>query len=113
MLLRENLSRRHERHLEPVLHRDDRRDQGDDRLAGPNVTLKKPLHRPRFLHVRHDLRECVPLPVGELEGENRARGLPDAIVDGRDERLLDRRVLLTPEGEPCLKDEEVWKAFSA
>ena len=39
VLLGENFGRRHERHLIAVLHRDDRRQQRDDGLAGADVAL--------------------------------------------------------------------------
>ena len=57
VLLGEDLGRRHERDLEAVLHRDDRGQQRDDRLAGADVALQQPLHRPRLLHVGDDLGE--------------------------------------------------------
>ena len=43
----QDLGRRHERHLQAVLHRDDRRQQRDDRLAGADVALQQPVHRLR------------------------------------------------------------------
>ena len=40
MLLREQLGRGHERDLKPVLHRDERGADGDDRLPGADVALQ-------------------------------------------------------------------------
>ena len=55
VLLRQDLGRRHERDLEAVLHRDERRQQRDDRLARTDVALQQPVHRLRPLHVVDDL----------------------------------------------------------
>ncbi len=54
VLLGEDFRRRHERHLETVLHRDERRHQRDDRLARADVALQEPVHRLRPLHVADD-----------------------------------------------------------
>ena len=55
VLLGQNLRRRHERHLQAVLHRHQRRQQRDDRLARADVALQQPVHRRRALHVFDDL----------------------------------------------------------
>ena len=55
VLLGEDLGRRHERHLQAVLHRHERREQRDDRLAGADVALQQPVHRRGPLHVVDDL----------------------------------------------------------
>ena len=107
VLLGEDLGRRHERDLEAVLHRHHRRQQRDDRLAGADVALQQPLHRPRLLHVGDDLGERLALPVGQLERQHRARALADAIVDRRHQRLAHLRVLVPAQREPGLEDEEV------
>ena len=57
VLLGEDLGRRHEGHLQAVLHRDERRQQRHDRLAGADVALQQPVHRVRPLQVVDDLLE--------------------------------------------------------
>ena len=81
MLLRQDLGRRHERHLQAVLHRDQRRQQRDDRLARADVALQQPVHRMRALQVLDDLLERLSLPRRELERQHAAGRLADAIVD--------------------------------
>ena len=54
VLLGEDLGRRHERDLQAVLHRDQRGEQRDDRLAGADVALQQPIHRVRPLQVVDD-----------------------------------------------------------
>ena len=48
MLLRKDLGGRHESDLESVFHGDERREHRDNRLAGADVALQQPLHRPGF-----------------------------------------------------------------
>jgi hypothetical protein len=62
VLLGEDLGGRHERDLLSVLHRHDRGQHGDDRLAGADVTLQQPVHRPGTLHVRYALRAASDVP---------------------------------------------------
>ena len=107
MLFGENLRRRHERDLKSVLHRDNRREQGDDRLAGTDVALQQPLHRPRLLHVGDDFGERLALSFGQLERKHCPRRLPHPVVNRAHQRLAHLGVLLTAEGQPRLKDEEV------
>ena len=59
VLLGQDLGRRHERDLEAVLHRDERRHQRDDGLARADVALQQPVHRLRPLHVGDDLARCT------------------------------------------------------
>ena len=72
MLLRQNLGRRHERHLQAVLHRDERRQQRHDRLARADVALQQPVHRLRPLHVVDDLLQRAALPFGQPERQDLA-----------------------------------------
>ena len=72
MLLGEDLGRRHERDLQAVLHRDQRRQQRDDRLAGADVALQQPVHRLRPLQVVDDLLQRLLLPGGQPERQHRA-----------------------------------------
>jgi hypothetical protein len=57
VLLGQDLGRRHEGHLQAVLHRHERGEQRDDRLAGADVALQQPVHRLRTLQVVHDFLE--------------------------------------------------------
>ena len=72
MLFRQDLGRRHERDLEVVLHRDQRGQERDDRLPGPDVPLQKAVHWFRQFHVADDLANGLLLIAGQLE---RARGV--------------------------------------
>src|SRR5215213_4328231 len=65
MLLREQLRWRHDRSLIAILHREQRREQRDDRLATSDVSLEKPMHFPITRHVRNDLANCVRLRAGQ------------------------------------------------
>ena len=56
VLGRKNFRWRHEGHLQAVLHRDERRQESDDRLPGANIALQQSVHRLRLLHVFHNLR---------------------------------------------------------
>ena len=109
VLLGENFSRRHERHLQAVLHRDERREQRHNRLACADITLQQAVHRRRALHVLDDLLQRAPLPFGQLERQNAARRLANAIVD------LDRAWFRLANGgafshhQPQLKQEELFE----
>ena len=81
MLLGQDLGRRHERHLQAVLHGDDRRQQRDDRLAGAHIALQQAVHRLRSLQIVDDLLERRALPGGQLERQHAPRRFADAIVD--------------------------------
>ena len=100
VLLGEDLGRRHERDLQTVLHRDERRQQRHDRLAGPDVALQQPVHRLRPLHVLDDLFQRRPLAVRQLERQHAARRLANAIVHenrfGFRSAAADRRRAITP-----------------
>ena len=109
VLLGQDLGRRHERDLIAVLHGHHRGQQRDDRLAGADIALQQPLHRPCLLHVGDDLGQRLTLTVGQLERQHGARRGADAVVDRRDEALADLRVLLAPQRETRLEDEEVFE----
>ena len=84
MLLGEDLGWRHERDLQPVLHRDERRQQRDDGFACPDVALQQPVHRVRPLQIVDDLLERLPLPRRQPERQHLTRRLANPIVH-RDE----------------------------
>ena len=81
MLLREYLGRRHEGHLQTVLHRHERCQQRHDRLAGAHVTLQQPVHRMRPLKVLDDFLQRRLLPRGQLERQHPPRRFANPIVD--------------------------------
>ena len=70
MLLGENLSRRHERDLIAVFHRNDGSFEGHNRLARAHVTLKEAAHGGRFFHVRGNFFQYTLLRFGGMEGQN-------------------------------------------
>ena len=73
VLLGQDLGRRHERHLQAVLHRDQRGQQRDDGLAGADVPLQQPVHRLRPLQVVDDLLQRLLLPRRSAGTAARAR----------------------------------------
>ena len=88
MLLRQDLGRRHEGDLEPVLHCHERGDQRDDGLAGTDVSLQQPVHGLRPLHVADDFAERLLLIAGQLEGQDLPADsrISSVITTGRDLR---------------------------
>ena len=107
MLLGQDLRRRHERDLQAVLHRHQRGNQRDDRLARADVALQQPVHRRAALHVVDDVLERVALTGGQLERQDRPGGCADAIVDGDGRRLLFRRRGLPPGQQSHLEEERL------
>ena len=71
MLLGEQFGRRHHRGLIVVLDREQRGEQGDDRLAAAHVALQQAVHALRARHVLHDLARGAHLRAGELERQDR------------------------------------------
>jgi hypothetical protein len=90
VLLCQDFCRRHERHLQAVLHGDQRRQQRHDRLAGADIALQQAIHRRRALHVFDDLLQRAALPIGEPERQDGARRLANPIVDMDRTRLRSR-----------------------
>ena len=72
VLIGQHLGRRHERHLEVVLHRHERGQQRHDRLARSDVALEEAVHRLRLAQVVHDRPERRLLPRREREREHAA-----------------------------------------
>jgi hypothetical protein len=105
VLLRQDFGGRHERRLQSVLHRDERREQCDDRLACADVALQQPVHRPRALQVLHDLLHRVPLTCGQLERKHPPGGLANPIVDVDHHRLLLARRESPPGDDARLKQK--------
>ena len=81
VLLRQNFGRRHERHLLAILHRHQRGEQGDDRLARSDVALQEPVHRLRPLQVFDNLLEGLSLPRRQAERQHAPDRFADPIVD--------------------------------
>ncbi len=101
VLLGQNLGRRHERDLQAIFHRDQRRQQRDDGLPCPDVALEQAIHRLRPLQVVHDFLERRALARRQLERQHAARGIADPIVHvnhGRPSTSADadRRLAITP-----------------
>ena len=70
VLLREKLCRRHDGSLIPVLHRQQRREEGDDGLPAADIALQQAVHLPIAGHVGHDLAYGDRLRVGEGERQH-------------------------------------------
>ena len=107
VLVGEDLGRRHERHLQAVLHGDNRREQGNDGLAGADVALQQPVHRLRAQHVVDDFLDRLALPRRQLERQDLRRAGADAVVDRRYKRLQLGARRVTPPGVPHLEQEEL------
>ena len=80
MLFRQNLRRRHQRHVETAFQRHQRRARGHHGFAGPDIALQQPPHRMRAAHVRADFAEHVRLRAGELEAEPRQKRFHQTVV---------------------------------
>ena len=109
VLLGQDFGRRHERDLEAVLHRDQRREQRDDRLPRPDVALQQPVHRLRTLQVVDDFLERLPLAAGELERQHAPRRLADAIVHRRHDGLALGRGRPPPRRDARLKQKRLFE----
>ncbi len=109
VLLGENLGRRHEGDLETVLHRDDRRHQRHDRLAGSDVALQQPVHRLRTLHVLDDLGDDLLLVAGQLEREDAPRGVTDRVGDHDRPRFAIGFGGALPQHQPKLEQKELFE----
>jgi hypothetical protein len=107
VLLGEDFRRRHEGHLQAVLHRDERRHQGDDRLPGPDVPLQQAVHRLRPLHVGDDLPDDRLLISGQLERQHLAYRLACLIRDDDRARLALAVGAAAPQDDAELEEEEL------
>ena len=107
VLLRQDLGRRHERHLEPVLHGDERGQERDDGLAAADVALQQPVHWMQALHVGDDLGKRLLLIAGQAEWQNASRGLAHLVGDHDRARLALAFRAPLPEHEPELEEEEL------
>ena len=81
VLGRQNLRRRHHRHLVAVLHGDDGGFEGHDRLARAHVALQQPSHGRRLPHVVGNFLQHAFLGGGRMEWQDVFQRLADARVD--------------------------------
>ncbi len=81
VLFGQNLCRRHERGLVPILDRDDHSLDGDYRLSAADVSLQQSVHRFVAGHIIDDLFQCPLLRVGRIEGQDCADSFANAIGD--------------------------------
>jgi hypothetical protein len=113
VLRRQDFGRRHERGLQAVLHRDDGREERDDRLPGADVALQQPVHRLRLPHVVDDLLQRQLLPRRQLERQHRCSRGANAIVDLGNERLQLDAAGMTAPRMPELIEEELFEDEAA
>ena len=107
VLLREQLRRRHHGHLQAVLHRDERGQQGHDGLARADVALEQAVHGPLARQVAHDLLERPPLIAGEPERQHVESRAADSLVHADGPRLARGGGCAPPQRESELKEEEL------
>ena len=69
MLAGEDFGRGEHRRLRPRLDRLEHRQQGDERLARPDIALEQAQHRPLLRHVAADLLDHARLGAGQLVGQ--------------------------------------------
>ena len=105
MLLGQDLGRRHERDLQPVLHGDERGQQRDDRLARADVPLQQPVHRLRALQIVDDLLQRLLLPACQTERQHAPGRFADAVVDANGRGLAFRRGRVTARQHARLKQK--------
>ena len=106
MLLSEGFSRRHERPLTAALDGAQERVQGDDRLAGADVSLQEPLHRDGAREVAVDLADRLLLVRRERERQRFAVAMDE--VAGVAERRSERPLPLgRAPRDPDLEDEQL------
>ena len=73
VLLGEEFGRRHQRGLEVVLHREQHREERDDRLPRADVAHQQPVHPVGRRHVAGDFPDRLLLIVRELPGQALAK----------------------------------------
>ena len=94
MLLRQDLGRRHQRHLATILDRDNRRLEPHNRLARSHISLQQTPHGIRLLHVRGNLFQHPLLRRSGMKRQNLLDRRPHPVVQPEcDPRL---RLLLAP-----------------
>ena len=109
VLLGQDLGRRHEGGLQPVLHRQHGGQHRDDGLAGADIALQQAVHRLGALHVLADLLEGGALTGRQLERQHAAQRLANAIVDANGVSLALGIRLAPPQQQPHLEAEELFE----
>ncbi len=109
VLFGQDLGRRHEGGLQPVLHRQHGRQHRDDGLAGADIALQQPVHRLGALHVFADLLEGGALTGGQLERQHAAQRFANAIVHANGVSLALGVGLAAPQQQPDLEAEELFE----
>ena len=94
MLLRENLGRRHDRDLIAILHRHQSRQESNQGLAAPHISLHQAVHRKRRHHVLLDLGKDAALGMGQGKRQELQKGLCVLVID------LERNPLFQGETSP-------------
>ena len=107
VLVGEDFGRRHERHLQPVLHRHQCRDERHHRLARSDVALEQAIHRLRPLHVLDDVAQGRLLSGGQLERQHLPRRVADPIVDDDRPCLALAAVARAPQAHTGLEQEKL------
>jgi len=106
MLLGEDLGRRHERGLVPVLDREERGAERDRRLAAPDVALEEPVHRLGLAHVEGDLLDGALLRRGQRPGQLRLDSRDGRIAGAEGDPGLDLHPP-TPQCQPELDEKQL------
>ena len=81
MLLRQNLSRCHERNLISILNGDDRCLETHDRLARPDVSLQETTHGIKLFHIGGNLFQHPLLGGGGVKRKNLLDGRAHPIIE--------------------------------
>ena len=109
VLLGQQLGRRHEGHLLAVLHRQQRGEDGHDRLPGSDVALQQPVHRLRLLHVFADVLQRAPLSLRQMERQHAPERGADRVVHARDQRLQLALGFAPPQQQTDLEAKELFE----
>ncbi len=108
MLLRQNLSRRHQGHLASVLNRNDGRLEAHDRLTRSHVPLQQTPHRIRLLHVGRNFLQHALLCGRGMKRQNLLNRRPHPVVQSKCDSGL--RLLLVPlQLQPQFHEEQLVK----
>ena len=115
VLLRQHFRGRHQDGLVLIRHGNQDRVNGDGGLAGADIPLQKPLHRPIPGQVGADLAHGLILVGGEAKRKEPSNPRIDSAADGKRRGPLAIAQVAATEGQGQLKDEEflVNKAPSA
>ena len=107
VLLGEDFGGRHERDLLPVLHREHRREQSNDGLAGTDIALQQAVHRMGALHVVGNLLQRHALTRRQPKRQHGPERVANAIVHARHQRLALRFRFALAQQQAHLEAEEL------